>query len=253
MTQERNLARIMELFGEESARHGLEGALGVAAYKAVYDALHPFQQERLREISGDPFDALMDAGSFISIAFAYPEEAIDAIAVERDGEFDRDLWNFYAAEYDRLNDALNRTAERLAREGGGFSVLATTHGISTVVTHVEDYYPITVSHRVAAEQSGVGWRGKNELIVNPVHSCAVRLASIVTELPLPRSTPIEERCGECRACLDACPFLANKEKLENYREQCRRYIVSLSLDGEVCGKCIKACYRVGVHRGSFRL
>lgn len=243
----------MELFGEESARHGLEGALGVAAFRSVHDALLAVQQERLRDLSGERFDALMDAGSFISIAFAYPEEAIDAIAVVRDGEFDKDLWNHYGAEYDRLNEALNQAAERLAREAGGFSIPATTSGLASVINHVEDYYPITVSHRVAAEQSGVGWRGKNELIVSPVHSCAVRLASIVTELPLPRSTPIEERCGECRACLDACPILANKDRLENYREQCRRYLVSLGLDSEVCGKCIRACYRESVHRDSFRL
>jgi len=253
MTQERNLARMLELFGEESARHRLEGVLGVVAYESVYDALHPSQQERLREISGDRFDALMDAGSFISIAFAYPEEAIDAIAVERDGEYDRNLWNFYATEYDRLNDALNQTAETLARETEGFSIPATTYGLAAVINHVEDYYLITVSHRVAAELSGVGWRGKNELVVNPVHSCAVRLASIVTELPLPRSAPIEERCGECRACLDACLILGNKGKLENYREQCRRYLVALDLESEVCGKCIKACYRESVHRDSFRL
>jgi len=253
MTPERTLEWIVDLFGEESARHGLEGALGVAAFRSVHDALLPVQQERLRDISGDRFDALMDNGSFISIAFAYPEEAIDAIAVKRNGKYDRDLWNTYAAEYDRLNDALNQTADRLAREAGGYSIPATTSGLASVITHVEEYYPITVSHRVVAEQSGVGWRGKNELIVNPVHSCAIRLASIVTELPLPRSTPIEERCGECRACLDACPFLAKKDGLENYREQCRRYIVALGLEAEVCGKCIKACYRVGVHRDSFRL
>jgi hypothetical protein len=48
-------------------------------------------------------------------------------------------------------------------------------------------------------------------------------------------------------------FLANKDRLENYREQCRRYIVSLGLEHEVCGKCIKACYRGSVHRDAFRL
>ncbi len=106
---------------------------------------------------------------------------------------------------------------------------------------------------MAAELSGIGWRGKNELIVNPAHSCAIRLASVITDMPLERTDPIPDGCGECRACLDACTFLDNKDKLENYREQCRRYIVSLGLEHEVCGKCIKACFREGVHRDAFRL
>jgi len=253
MTPEHTLKWILDLLEQESARHGLKGVLGVAVYKSVHDALLPVQQELLRDLSGDRFDALMDAGSFISIAFAYPEEAIDAIAVERDGQYDKDLWNFYGAEYDRLNDALNQTAARLAVEVGGFSIPATTSGLASVIDHVEGYWPQVVSHRVAAELSGVGWRGRNELIVNPLYSCAIRLASIATELPLPRSTPVEDGCGECRACLDACPFLANKDRLKNYREQCRRYLVALGLESEVCGKCIRACYRESVHRDSFRL
>ena len=115
---------------------------------------------------------------------------------------------------------------------------------------MEDYYPIVVSHRVPAELSGVGWRGKNELIVNPMHSCAIRLASVITDMPLERTEPIQDRCG---ARLDACTFLDNKDRLENYREQCRRYIVSLALEHEVCGKCIRTCYRESVHRDAFWL
>jgi epoxyqueuosine reductase QueG len=109
-----------------------------------------------------------------------------------------------------------------------------------------------VSHRVAAEQSGVGWRGKNELIVNPRFSCAVRLASVLTTLPL-RRTPTTMGCGDCHACLDACAILRNKEKLRNYREQCRLYLVSLGLVSDVCGKCVKACYRESIHRDQFKL
>ncbi len=38
-----------------------------------------------------------------------------------------------------------------------------------------------------------------------------------------------------------CPILGNKERLENYREDCLRYMESLGLESRVCGKCIKAC------------
>ena len=45
----------------------------------------------------------MEGGSFISIALAYPEAAIDAITVEVGGGFDMDARSFYSDWYDRLN------------------------------------------------------------------------------------------------------------------------------------------------------
>ena len=248
-----NIETVRNHLEAEASRHGLRHVLGVAPFRGVHDGLLPVQRAKLRDVTGERFDSFMEGGSFISIAFAYPEAAIDAIAVEIGGGFDLDAWGFYSDWYDRLNKALNDTSSSVAERIGGVAIPATTSGMITVIEHVEYYYPLVVSHRVAAELSGVGWRGKNELIVNPTHSCAIRLASIITDMPLERTEPTPDSCGECRACLDACPFLDNKDKLENYREQCRRYIVSLGLEHEVCGKCIKACYREGVHRDVFRL
>ncbi len=253
MTGNSNLETVRRYLEAEASMHGLRCYLGVTPFREVQDGLLPVQRTKLREIAGERFDSFMEEGSFISIAFAYPEAAIDAIAVEVGGGFDLDTWSFYSDWYDRLNQALNEASAAMAERIGGISIPATAAGIATKIEHVEEYYPLVVSHRVAAELSGVGWRGKNELIVNPTYSCAIRLASIITDMPLKMTEPIPDGCGECRACLDACPFLANKDKLENYREQCRRYIVSLGLEQEVCGKCIKACYRKSVHRDTFRL
>lgn len=253
MTGDSNIETVRRDLEAEASMHGLKSVLGVAPFREVHEGLLPVQRTKLREIAGERFDSFMEVGSFISIAFAYPEEAIDAIAVEIGGGFDLDTWGFYSDWYDRLNQALNETSSSMAERIGGISIPATTTGIATKIEHVENYYPLVVSHRVAAELSGVGWRGKNELIVNPKYSCAIRLASIITEMPLERTEPLQDGCEDCTACLDACPFLANKDRLENYREQCRRYIVSLGLEHEVCGKCIKACYRGSVHRDAFRL
>jgi epoxyqueuosine reductase QueG len=248
-----NLAAVHRDLEDEAVRHGLRCHLGVAPFREVHERLLPVQRAKLRDITGERFDSFMEGGSFISIALAYPEDAISAIAVEKGGGFDLDAWGFYSEWYDHLNKALNETSSNMAERIGGVSIPATTSGMITVIEHVEDYYPLVVSHRVAAELSGVGWRGKNELIVNPTYSCAIRLASVITDMPLERTEPVPDGCRECRACLDACPFLENKDILENYREQCRRYIVSLALEHEVCGKCIKACYKESVHRDAFQL
>jgi len=232
---------IKELFGKEASARGLKGVLGIAPFRGVYEALLPVQQRLLEEASGERLAPLMERGSFISIAYAYPEHAIDAIAVKTEEGYDKERWNIYAGEYQRLNTALDETAARLAVETGGTAIPTTVMGMASEINRVEDYYSMAVSHRVSAEQSGIGWRGKNELIVNPNYGCAIRLASVVTDLALERTAPTLMGCGDCRACLDACPILGSKDRLENYREQCLRYIVSLELDSDVCGKCVKAC------------
>jgi epoxyqueuosine reductase QueG len=248
-----NLQLVRKVFNEESAQRGLKGVMGVSDFGAVLRALMPMQQRRLEELRGGEPHTLKRDRSVISIAYAYPEYAIDAIALLREGKYDKRAWNIYAGWYHRLNETLNATAGMLASETGGLAVPATTEGLGGEIKHVEDYYGMVVSHRVAAEHSGVGWRGKNELIVNPIYSCAIRLASVVTDLPLERTTPLDESCGDCRACLNACSFLRFKDRLNNYREQCRRYINSLGLEDAVCGKCIKACYREGIYREQFNL
>lgn len=236
----KNLDTFCEMFDEEALKRGLRGVLGVAAFDSFHDALLPVQKELLEGICGGRLTELLECGSVISIAYAYPDNAIDSIAVKKGDAFDKDRWNEYARCYRTINDALNETAEALAKETDSIAIPATV-AWTIDVKHVEDYYKMAVSHRVAAEQAGVGWRGKNELVINPIYGCAIRLASVVTGAPLKRTHASYEGCGSCHSCLDACPFLGQKENLENYREQCRRYINVLGLVAEVCGKCIKAC------------
>jgi epoxyqueuosine reductase len=250
MTFGSSLERVRRIFDRESSRHGLLGELGVASFRIVHNALLPVQQRLLEEAAAKRLAPLMERGSVISIAYAYPEHAIEAIAVKQGDVYDKERWNVYAMEYRRLNDALDETAARLADETGGAALPATVMGVASEIVQVEDYYSMAVSHRVAAEQSGIGWRGKNELIVNPKYSCAIRLASVVTDFALERTAPTKMECGDCRACLDACPILGSKDRLENYREQCRRYMVSLDLDGDVCGICVKACVNSPVFTSS---
>lgn len=62
-----------------------------------------------------------------------------------------------------------------------------------------------VLERAWAARAGVGFVGKNGLIIAPGLGSTMLLAEVVTTLDLPPDAPIEERCGRCTLCLDACP------------------------------------------------
>lgn len=244
--------RAKTFFSEELAKIGYDGVIGATTFRKAYDGLNPLQRSRLKNLGGEHYQYLRKNGSIICIGIAYPGHAIDCIDVGLgDGTVDKDAWNVYAREYHKINGFLNDISEGLADLFGGVFVPATVEGIA--VKNVEEYYEKTVSHRVIAENAGLGWRGKNELIVNEKFSCALRFASVIVNLPLIHGTKVKLTCGECKACLEACSFLRNKDTLKNYRENCRKYIVQLGLEGEVCGKCIKACYRHSIFSDRFKL
>lgn len=241
MSAPENTRKLRNLFTECTNEVNLRGVFGATRYRPVFDDLMPVQQERLREIVGDQHEYLMEKGFIVNFAYAYPEGVIDNIGQVRDGVFDKEAWNIYARWYETLNNSLNVTSLRLAESINGIPLPATSEGMAAVVETVKDYFPTVVSHRVHAEHSGIGWRGKNSLIVNPVYSCMIRLAGVITAEPVITTTRLDDNCGSCDSCLQACTFLKHMDRLEEYRQQCLNYMNWLDLYEEVCGKCIKAC------------
>jgi epoxyqueuosine reductase len=65
-----------------------------------------------------------------------------------------------------------------------------------------------VLERAWAARAGLGFVGKNGLLIVPGQGSFVLLGEVVTTLELPPGTPITERCGSCTRCLDACPTQA---------------------------------------------
>jgi epoxyqueuosine reductase QueG len=251
-----NTEKVSQLFQGHISRIGERGVFGAASFQDVFSNLMPVQKERLRILCGTSFDDFIENGSIISIGISYRGEVIDCINTTNNHDTDFNLWNHYANEYHRLNGLLNIAARAVAKEVRGIAIPATIEGVATKIKHVSHYYPQTISHRVVAEFAGLGWRGKNGLLINENYSCALRFASILTQMPLLHQNRIESRCGECVACEDACSFIRNRDRLPDYRENCRRYLVYLGKQGltkDVCGKCIKGCVRLGAFSSSYKL
>lgn len=253
---EENTIELHRIFQKLLDEENEKGDIGVTSFKIVYDELMEVQQQKLREITGEQFENLYEFGSIISIGVAYRDPIIDHISTMKNGEIDYPLWNQYAREYDRINQVLNRIAPAIASHFGGIPLKATIGGDIGEVKHVWEYWPMVISHRVVAENAGVGWRGKNQLIIHEDFSCAIRFASIITDILLEHGKRVDSKCGDCTACEDVCGFIRHRNTLPDYRENCHRYIQFLKSKGiekDICGKCIKACYRESRFQNQFTL
>ncbi|MTI40974.1 tRNA epoxyqueuosine(34) reductase QueG [Fulvivirga lutimaris] len=62
-----------------------------------------------------------------------------------------------------------------------------------------------VMERQWAERSGVGWIGKNSLLLNKKSGSFFFLAELILDLELTPDGPVKDFCGTCTACMDACP------------------------------------------------
>ena len=103
-----------------------------------------------------------------------------------------------------------------------------------------------LSHKLLGVKAGLGWLGRNNLLVNPRFGSRLRLVSILTDLELPADQEIEGGCKECRECLSVCPAHAIKESPEDFDHiACFSKLKEFRNKGFVgqyiCGVCVKAC------------
>jgi epoxyqueuosine reductase len=134
------------------------------------------------ERSCHPETLLPNARTVVSAALCYyarePERA------PGDGRLPRYAWeDGYAA----LREKLDELGRRL---GGSYRVLVDAN------QHVD---------REAAARSGVGFYGKNTLLITRRHGSWVVLGTLVTDVELEPTEPMPAGCGDCTLCLDACP------------------------------------------------
>jgi epoxyqueuosine reductase len=81
-----------------------------------------------------------------------------------------------------------------------------------------------VQERVFARYAGLGWIGKNTMVISPAVGSWTFLAGVATSLALDVDEPIADHCGACTLCLDACPTGALVDAYQMDATRCISYL-----------------------------
>jgi epoxyqueuosine reductase len=113
---------------------------------------------------------------------------------------------------------------------------------------------VPLAERALAVRAGLGFIGKNHMLINPELGCRIFLGEIVTVLKLPADEPIAGDCADCRKCLNACPTCALRPDGQFDAGACINYL-TIEYKGQIppeqaekigdrlfgCEKCIDNC------------
>ena len=158
----------------------------------------------------DPSALWPEARSVIMLAELYTP-GHDPLAVL--DQRDRGAVSVYAQGRD-YHDLVKKRLKRL----GGWLVNLTGCEIKVFV----DTAP--VMEKPLAQAAGLGWQGKHTNLLSRTLGSWFFLGAVFTTLELPRDAPEAERCGSCRACLDACPTGAFPAPYQLDARRCVSYL-----------------------------
>jgi len=171
--------------------------------------------------------------------------------------------HLYEHHYRQLNFALDRLALAVAGRIQSLGHKALPIPASQLVDWQNQRAHL--SHKRIAVAAGLGWLGRNNLLVTPEFGSQVRLVTILTDLdaghkpiasaqlglcpksPQPSAVSREPfSCGSCRACIPACPARAISERPEDFNhlacyEQLKEFQRRRYASQYICGLCVRAC------------
>jgi len=171
----------------------------------------------------------------ISLGFRLSDPIIDGID-------DRPTL-LYKHHYKVANYILDRAAAALATHITLHEYRALPIPASQVVDWKQNLGHL--SHKAVAVRAGLGWIGKSALFIHPSHRARLRLATVLTDMPLEPGSPLDgPGCGPCDVCIAACPAGALSEQGYD-RDRCAAKLGEFAklpgIGQHICGACVRAC------------
>ncbi len=182
----------------------------------------------------------------ISAAVPIPKHIVRDLQTAPTKEY-YDAYHFLNTQLDEI---ITSGAEFLI--GKGYRAQANT----TKVVKVNGDWCTPLPHKTVATHAGLGWIGKNCLLVTREYGSAVRLSSLLTDAPLPFESPVtESHCGRCTVCVRHCPAkaltgtlwtpAAKREELF-HKEECKKMQIqrmkqATGIETDLCGLCFAVC------------
>lgn len=183
----------------------------------------------------NPSLLLEGCSTIISMAYPYPSgkpSTTDGLTASR----------YSRPDHDDYHDSLRRLCREIVQ-------VLKEHDSGCKARICIDSTPML--ERSIAYSSGIGFIGKNNMLIIPGYGSYFYLAEILTSIPLdiPAVRLIENQCGSCTLCVDACPTGALESPFSMKASGCLSYLTIESKDqvgsaaGEKMGDCFFGCDR----------
>lgn len=141
----------------------------------------------------DPREMVAGARSVISVADRLPTGELE-VGEHEDGGPEGKL-----AKYVHVSDYHKVMKKRLIQVADGLREAYPAYEFRACV----DTAPVL--EREFAAKAGLGWVGKNTMLIHPVFGSHLMLGEIITTMPVAVDEPEADHCGTCTRCIDACP------------------------------------------------
>jgi epoxyqueuosine reductase len=186
----------------------------------------------------------------VSIGIRLMDSIIDTLPRQEERMF---AVHFRHHAYDVINQRLDRIASRLASrlQKEGYDALPLPAS-----KRVDDARICAAfSHKLAAHLAGLGWIGKNCLLVTPEVGPRARWVTVLTAAPFAATgRPLPDKCGKCVECVKICPveaftgrnFIETEARESRFdARKCEQYLNQRDREfwGAGCGLCMYACPR----------
>jgi len=175
----------------------------------------------------------------ISIGMRISDTIVDSHSPDEKHGLSLYWWHVYSVITPMLDVLAQRVQQELKAEGH-----RTLH-VPGSMPYNRKTLKSLLPHKLAAHLSGIGWIGKSCLLITPEFGPRVRFVTVLTDAPLLPGKSLDQTCGKCSRCIEACPVQALKgiefrpeDPVESRFDtrKCEQYRST-----NPCGLCVAAC------------